>query len=119
MRKAYGAGSKSLGKEVKPLLTAAGKIVTEATASPSEALALGILPADVTALTQAVADVERGRGGGGGERDEGADQPKAKRAAETRMHEATARIAGAGVLAFATNAAVRAEFEALKPKKKS
>jgi len=34
------------------------------------------------------------------------------------MHEATARISGAGALAFAQNAAVRAEFEALKVKKK-
>jgi hypothetical protein len=33
------------------------------------------------------------------------------------MHDAVARISGAGVLAFATNAAVRAEFAALKPMK--
>jgi hypothetical protein len=34
------------------------------------------------------------------------------------MHEAVARIAGVGVLAFVTNAAVRAQFEALRVKKK-
>ena len=42
---------------------------------------------------------------------------KERRAAETRIHEAVARISGAGVLAFATNPAVRAEFAALKPMK--
>jgi hypothetical protein len=39
-------------------------------------------------------------------------------AAEVRMHEAVARIAGAGILAFAGNASVRSAFEAIKPKKK-
>jgi hypothetical protein len=42
---------------------------------------------------------------------------KELRAAEVRMHEATRRIAGAGVLAFAMSPAVRAQFEALKKKR--
>jgi hypothetical protein len=33
------------------------------------------------------------------------------------MLEAVGRIAGAGVLAFAQSAAIRAQFEALKPQK--
>lgn len=117
VRKAYGAGSKAQGKEVKPLLAAADKIVTEATASPSEALALGILPADVAALTQAVADVNAAEASAAAAGTKG-PTAKERRAAETRMHEATARIAGAGALAFAQDAATRAKFEALKPKKK-
>ena len=48
----------------------------------------------------------------------GAVTAKARKAAEVRMHEATARIAGVGVLAFAQSAAVRAEFEGLKAKPK-
>jgi hypothetical protein len=43
---------------------------------------------------------------------------KERHAAEVRMHEAVARIAGVGALAFATNATVRAQFAALKVKKK-
>jgi hypothetical protein len=117
VRKAYGVGSKALGKEVKPLLAAAEKIVTQATASPSEALALGILPADVTALQQDIADVSTAEASAAAA---GATGPtaKEKRAAETRVHEATARIAGAGALAFSQDAATRAKFAALVPKKK-
>ncbi len=116
MQKAYGATSKAAGKEVKPLLAAADKITTEATAHPAEALALGILPGDVTALAAAVAAVNAAEAQA---KANGTDGPtvKQQRAAEARMHEATARIAGVGALAFAQNAAVRAQFEALRPKR--
>jgi hypothetical protein len=116
VQKAYGATSKAAGKEVKPLLAAADKITTEATAHPAEALSLGILPADVAALGAAVSAVIAAEAQA---QALGTEPPtaKAKRAAETRMHEAVARVVGVGALAFAQNAPVRAQFEALRPKR--
>lgn len=118
VRKAYGAASKAVGKEVKSVLAAAEKIVAQATGNPSEALALGILPADITALQAAERDLsaaEAAAHGNGGQ----AEATRAeKRAAAARILEAASRIAGAGALSFAQNAAIRAQFEALKLKKK-
>jgi hypothetical protein len=118
VRKAYGASSKTPTKEAKALLADGEKIVTQAQANPSQALSLGILPTDVAALVQALSDLTvaenlaKGKSGGAG-----GSTGKERHAAEVRMHEAVARISGVGVLAFATNAAVRAEFAALKPMK--
>jgi hypothetical protein len=76
------------------------------------------LPADVAALAQALTDVTaaetRAMGTSGGA---GGTTGKERHTAEARMHDAAARISGAGVLAFATNPAVRAEFAALEPMK--
>lgn len=78
------------------------------------------VPADVDALdgtlTQLVAAEDAAKAKGTGPA--AGVTAKALRAAETRMHEAVGRIAGAGILAFARNATVRAAFEAIKPKKK-
>ena len=114
MRKAYGASSKTPSKEASALVADGQKIVTRAQADPSEALSLGILPTDVAALVQALADVTAAEAAAKGH---AGTTGKERRAAEARMHEAVARISGAGVLAFATNATVRAEFAALKPMK--
>jgi hypothetical protein len=116
IRKAYAVSSKAV-KEPARVLAAAQTVVTRADQSPTEALSLGILPADVAALSAAIAAltaaevVVKGSKGGGA-------TAKERQAAEVRMHEAVARISGAGVLAFATNAPVRAEFAALAVKKK-
>jgi hypothetical protein len=73
---------------------------------------LGILPADTAALEAAIAKVSaaeavaKGTGKGG-------ITAKERKAAEARIHAAVARIAGAGALAFATDAAMRGQFEAL------
>jgi hypothetical protein len=115
VRKAYGANSKTPTKEPGAVITDGEKIVTQAKANPTEALSLGILPADVAALAQALADLTAAETLAKGQ--SGGPTGKQRRAAETRMHEAVARIAGTGALAFATNAAVRAQFEALKPMK--
>ena len=75
------------------------------------------LAADITALRAAEADLtaaEKAAHGNGGQA--GATK-KEKHAAATRMVETVARIAGVGALSFAQNAAVRAQFEALTPKK--
>jgi hypothetical protein len=118
VRKAYGAASKAVGKEVERVLAAAEKIVAQATGNPSEALALGILPADITALRAAESDLSAAEAAARGNGGQAGATRKEKHAAATRMLEAIGRIAGAGALSFAQNAAVRAQFEALKPKKK-
>ena len=116
VRKAYGLSRKPV-KEPKDVVATGQIIVTQATANPTEALSLGVVPADVTALSSALGAVKaaeivvKGSSGGGA-------TAKERRAAEVRMHEAVVRISGAGVLAFATNPAVRAEFAALAPPKK-
>jgi hypothetical protein len=116
VRKAYGISGKAT-KEPKDVMAEGQKILAQAQTDPSQALTLGILPADTAALTQALADLSaaetaaKGKGGAAG------TTVKQLHAAEVRMHEAVARIAGAGALAFARTAAVRAQFEALKPKK--
>ncbi len=114
VRKVYGVSSKALSHEGKALIAGGEKIVTQAQADPTQALSLGILPADVITLVQALVDLRaaealaKGTSGQGG-----GTTGKERRAAERRMREAVARISGAGVLAFATNATVRADFAAL------
>jgi hypothetical protein len=119
VRKAYAVASKPLSNEARPILAATKKIVAQATANPSEALALGILPADITALQAAESDLLAAEAAAAhGDGAQAGPTKKEKRAAEARMLEAVSRIAGAGALAFAQNAAVRAQFETLKPEKK-
>jgi hypothetical protein len=114
VRKAYGVSNKAPGEEAKAVIASGEKIVSQAHANPTEALSLGILPSDVTALVQALADLTAAETLAKGKAGQGSTTGKERHAAEGRMHEAVARIGGAGVLAFATNAAVRAEFAALK-----
>jgi hypothetical protein len=115
VRRAYGVSSKELGTEAEAVLTSGGKIVARAQANPTEALGLGILPADVTALAAALADLEAAETAAMGKAAAVKPVPaKDKKAAEGRVTEAVARIAGAGVLAFAKDATVRAAFAGLK-----
>ena len=118
VRKAYGISAKEPTKQAKTVLADGQKLVARAQANPSEALSLGILPADVALLATALGELQAAETAAkGGSGNAGGVTAKAKRAAGVRMHEAVTRIAGVGALAFATNAAVRAQFEALKPKK--
>jgi hypothetical protein len=118
VRKAYGAASKAVDTDVKRVLAAAEMIAAQATGNPSEALALGILPADITALRAAEADLTAAEKAAHGNSGQAGATKKEKHAAASRMVETVARIAGTGALSFAQNAAVRAQFEALAPKKK-
>lgn len=119
VRKAYGATGKTPSKEASAILADGQKIVTRAQADPTEALSLGILPADVTALAQILAELTKAETLAKGKfAAAGGVTGKQRHAAVARMHDAVARISGVGVLAFATNAAVRAEFAALAPMKK-
>jgi hypothetical protein len=112
VRRAYGVKANGASLEAKDVLAVGDKIAARALANPTEALSLGILAGDLAELASALADVRaaeavaRAEGGG-------AVTAKERRAAEARMKDAVARIAGAGALAFAKDAALRAEFAAL------
>lgn len=114
VRKAYGASSKAIAMETAALEAAGKKIIERMKAEPDEALALGILQTDGDALVQALSDLEAAETAATGTPT--AVPAKERHAAVARMHEAVARIAGAGMLAFALNPAVRAEFETLTAK---
>jgi hypothetical protein len=118
-RKAYGLGGKAPSKDANSVITTGHLLVKHATADATAALALGILPSDVEALAQAMSNLEAAKAAASAHAAASGVTAKEKHAAEARMHDAVGRIAGAGVLAFAQNAAVRAEFAALLPKKKA
>ena len=117
IRKAYGVSKASPAKEPMAVLEAAKKIIDEAYSNPAQALSVGIVPADVTAIQQALADLTAAVTAAHAHGGKTTPTAKDRGVAAKRMHEATGRIAGAGVLAFAQNATVRAEFAALKPMK--
>jgi hypothetical protein len=112
VRKAYGVSGAAPGREAEALIARGEKIITKARANPTEALSLGILPSDVLAIAQALTDLKAAEAFAKGKW--GQPTTKEKHAAEARMHDAVERISGAGILAFATNAAVREEFTALR-----
>ena len=116
VRKAYGATTRAPVNDVKSVLAAAEKIAAQATGNPSEALALGILPDDIVALREAERDLAAAETAARGDGGKAGATKREQRAAAARMVATVARIAGAGALAFAQNAAVRARFEALKQK---
>jgi hypothetical protein len=113
VRKAYGVAASTPAKEATAVRAAAEKIVAAASGDPTGALALGILPADVAALEAAMVALTAAEAAAHGGGEAAGPTAKEKRAAVKRMGEATARIAGAGVLAFAQDAGVRAEFAGL------
>jgi hypothetical protein len=113
VRKAYGVGTKTSPKVVKDVVAALQTIVDRATANPAEALTFGILPADVTAYTAQIAALKAA--------DQAQEAARAGAPLATKERNSTARqilaavdsIVGAGVLQFANNPTVRANFEAL------
>lgn len=126
VRKAYGVGAKVNALVVKDVKASIATIVARAEANPSEARSLGILQKDIDALkadndaiTAADEDQEKKRA-------TAPQSTKARNQTLVRIIEATDRIAGAGILEFAKDEAIRAEFQALigaglpnkKPKKK-
>ena len=112
VRKLYGASGKAT-KAPKAVAKEGHKIINQAKTDPSQALSLGILPSDVVALGAALQELEAAETAAGSKGGTSGTTAKQRRAAAVAMNDAVARIAGAGVLAFATNASVRAQFEAL------
>lgn len=112
-KKEYGYGLDLDPRNPKKVLAAAQSMLKVATDNPQRAQLLGILPTDLTQLaalkaTAAAADSEQ-------------DSKRAKAPLSTKKRNAlledvkaaTRKVGGAGVLEFAMNAKVRAEFEAL------
>jgi len=113
VQKAYGVGAPYTTTSVKHAVSALQQIIDRATASPEEARSLGILAADVTALRASLKAV---LGADATQEDLRAAAPATTRernAAARRVQAAVDRIAGAGVLAFADEPAIRSTFEAL------
>jgi len=117
LRRAYGVSGSRVPKDADAVVATGEKIVERAKANPSEALACGILPDDVTALVTAMAELTAAEEAAKATSGAGLTG-KETRVVAARIGEAVARIGGAGVLAFANNTAVRAEFEPLLPARK-
>lgn len=112
-KKEYGLGVRLDPRNPKKVLGAAEAVLRAARAKPARAQVLGILPDDLTqlgALTQAAAAADTTE-----------DTVRATAPLSTKKRNelvadvkaAVKKIAGAGILEFAMNAKVRAEFEAL------
>ncbi|MFT3766250.1 MAG: hypothetical protein QM820_65395 [Minicystis sp.] len=115
VRRGYGVSAKEVGTEAEAVLAVGEKIVARAQGNPTEALGLGILPADVAALAGALADLKAAEAAAMGKGARVRElSGKERRAAEKRVEEAVGRIAGAGVLAFARDGKVRGEFAGLR-----
>ena len=102
VRKAYGVSSRGAPTELKAVAAGGEKIVGRAPGEPGRRRSgSGCCRGDVTALSAALAALAAaeaaakvtGSGSGG-------VTAKERKAAEVGMHEATARIAGVGALAF-------------------
>lgn len=111
--KAFGVGTPVQAKVPKSVGAAATAVTNGWNRNPERARGYGVLDADIAALTAAVGAAKIA--------DEDQDQKrasaplatKARNAASAAVSDAVRHIAAAGVLQFATDAAVRAEFEAL------
>lgn len=110
---AYGVGTKTNRGVVKEVSAAAQKIVDRATAQPVEAQGFGIIDADVSAIKAALAALHTADQAQEAARAGAPLTTKERNTTARRIIAATKKIAGAGMLAFATNATVRATFEAL------
>jgi hypothetical protein len=113
IRRAYGVPREGTALDAPGTRAAAGKILQRAAAEPAEALSLGILAADVASLDQAMKALTAAAPEAGPPRRPTLAQ---KRTAAARMHAMVARIAGAGVLAFAGEPETRTAFAALTRK---
>lgn len=113
---AYGVGTKTHPGVVKEVVAAAQKIVARASEQPKEALGFGIIDVDVSAMAAAVKAVHAADQAQEAARAGAPLSTKERNTTARRIIASTKKIAGAGVLAFATNATVRATFEALLKK---
>lgn len=113
VKKAYGVGRKMSPKVVKDVVSAIGLIVSEAGKDVAAAGALGILPSDITLLQEAAVAITKA--------DKVQEQSRNDSPMTTKLRNTTGRnvmaavdtIVAAGLIQFALNPAIRAEFEAL------
>jgi hypothetical protein len=110
---AYGVGTKTSKNVVKDVKNALQKIIDRASDNPEEAASFGILPADVKAYTDQIAAIDAADQAQEHARARAPLSTKVRNATARRILEAVDRIAGAGMIAFATSPTERASFEAL------
>jgi hypothetical protein len=123
VRAAFGVGRKVNPKTVKDVKGALEQILAAAAQDESGARALGLLPLDLDRMRAALDKLT----GADSEQEEArAKSPlttKARNETAKRVLSAVARIAGAGVMQFAADKTVRAEFQGLpsagNPKRKA
>jgi hypothetical protein len=119
-RRAYGLGTRLQATMVTSVLAAGRAILARAAASPDEARGFGILESDLSrlaSLLDAAASADQAQEG---LRASAPQQTGERNRCGRRIVAAVGRIAGAGVLAFAEDAALRQQFDALDagPRKK-
>ena len=113
MRHAYGVGAKINPKVVTQVVTAIRVILERAAAMPGEAAALGILQKDLGALTDDLAAILSANGVQAQGRAVAPMATKERNRTANRILAAVDVIVSAGVLEFAKDAEIRAEFEDL------
>lgn len=114
----YGVGTRTNKTVVKDVKVALQTIIDRATKFPAEAQGFGIIQADVDAMKKQIdaidtADTEQEKA-----RASAPLTTKERNTVARRILDAIDTIAGAGILAFATKATERAQFEALIKKGK-
>lgn len=122
-KRAYGVGAKYNRRSVASVSAVGALILERATKNPDEARDVGLFEEQASALRELLTDLNA---------QDKAQQKlialkplttAARNRAAKRVYEAIKRIAGAGVIAFARDASVRAQFDALddlpKRRKKS
>lgn len=112
-KKEYGLGQRLDPKNTKSLLGAAQTVLKSARAKPDRAQALGILPEDITQLEASYQAASAADSEEDARRAAAPLSTKARNALVAEVTNAVRKIGGAGLLAFAMNDGVRAEFEAL------
>lgn len=113
VRKAYGVGAKVNPTLVKDVLAAIGAIVDEANKNIAAAGAYGILASDITALSNARDAIQKADQAQEKVRNEAPLTTKLRNETAGRIVVAVDAIVSAGLIQFALDPKLRAEFEAL------
>ncbi len=122
VRVAYGVGSKLDKATPKSVFAAATGVLRAVTSDLNAARSFGVLDGDLAALTSAVAAAQTADTEQDDRRASAPAATKTRNAAAKNVEGAVKRISSAGALHYATDAKLRAQFEALvasegRPKK--
>ena len=112
-RKAWGGGTKINALTPRPTLAAAQSVLKVAKAKPERAAQLSVFPDDVAKLEALSAAAVSADEEENVKRATAPLSTKARNAAQKNVIAAVKKIAGTGVVAFALDASVRGDFEAL------
>lgn len=112
-KKAWGVGTKINALTPKPTLAAAQSVLKVAKAKPERAAKLSVFPDDIAKLEALHAAAVAADDEENVKRATAPLSTKARNAAQKNVIAAVKKIAGTGVVAFALDASVRGDFEAL------